>query len=70
MCEAQIYLDNGQEETEIMKDVVRVEPDGDTWVCISMLGERKLVRGNIEKIDFLRHTVHLSQPSIPSSIEE
>ena len=62
MCEAHVCVDNGWEEKEVMRDVVRLEHDGDTWVCVNLLGERKLVRGDLKKIDFLRHTVHLSQP--------
>ncbi|GEM_PF-5727939 len=58
MCEARIYLNDGVEEKQILEDVVSVEPDGDTWVCVSMLGERKLVRGALRRIDFLKHTVH------------
>jgi predicted RNA-binding protein len=69
MCEARVYLGNGSEEKEIMQDVVRVEPDGDTMVCVSLLGERKLVRGTLRKVDFLKHTVHLSLPSETAGIE-
>lgn len=65
MCEARIYLNDGVEEKQVLQDVVLVEPDGDTWVCISMLGERKLVRGTLEKIDFLKHTVHFHPLSGP-----
>ena len=69
MCEARVYLGNDSEEKEIMQDVVLVEPDGDTWVCVGLLGERKLVRGTLRKVDFLKHSVHLSQPSEPAGIE-
>jgi predicted RNA-binding protein len=68
MCEARVFVGNGSGETEIIRDVVLVEPDGDTWVCVSLLGERKLVKGDLRKVDFLKHTVHFSQPSeTPSS---
>jgi len=69
MCEARVYLGNGSEEKEIMQDVVLVEPDGDTWVCVSILGERKLVQGTLRKVDFLKHTVHLRRPSEPAAAE-
>ena len=59
MCEAKIYLSDGEEEKKIMEDVVLVQPEGDAYLLISLLGEQKLVRGRIEKIDFLKHTVHL-----------
>ena len=69
MCEARVYLGDGSEEKEIMQDVVRVERDGDTWVCVSVLGERKLVRGTLRKVDFLKHTVHLGPPSEVATVE-
>jgi predicted RNA-binding protein len=60
MCEARIYLVNDGEERQIMEDVVLVQPEGDAFLLVSLLGEQKLVRGHIEKIDFLKHTVHLT----------
>ncbi len=68
MCEARIYLNDGVEDKQIFQDVVSVEPDGDTWVCVSVLGERKLVRGALQKIDFLKHTVHFDRT--PDSIND
>jgi len=62
MCEATVYLGNGGEEKEIMRDVVLVQPEDDAWLLVSLLGEQKLVRGTINRVDFLKHTVHLSQP--------
>ncbi|HIE23934.1 MAG TPA: CooT family nickel-binding protein, partial [Candidatus Korarchaeota archaeon] len=57
MCEAIVYLtDNGQEK-KIMQDVVLMQPEGDAWLLVTLLGEQKLVRGTIEKLDFLKHTV-------------
>jgi len=61
MCEAVVYLtDNGQEK-EIMRDVVLLQPEGDAWLLVTLLGEQKLVRGTIKKLDFLKHTVHLEE---------
>ncbi len=61
MCEAKIYLSDGEEEKKIMEDVMLVQPENDAYLLVSLLGEQKLVRGRIEKIDFLKHTVHLKQ---------
>jgi len=61
MCEAKVYtIKNGAEE-QIMQDVVLVQPEGENWLLVNLLGEQKLAPGRIEKIDFLKHTVHLSQ---------
>jgi predicted RNA-binding protein len=65
MCEAKVYLGKDGEEEEIMQDVVLVQPEGDAWLLVTLLGEQKLVRGNINRVDFLKHTVHLSQPQEP-----
>jgi predicted RNA-binding protein len=67
MCEAKVYLDNDGEEQQIMEDVVLVQPEGEAYLLVSLLGEQKLVQGRIEKIDFLRHTVHLSQLPMAST---
>ena len=66
MCEATVYLTDDGQEKEIMREVVLVQPEGDAWLLVSLLGEQKLVRGTIKKLDFLKHTVHLSQPQDPA----
>ncbi|MBC7249322.1 MAG: CooT family nickel-binding protein [Anaerolineae bacterium] len=66
MCEARVYLGGDDGEKEIMRDVVLVQPEGDAWLLVSLLGEQKLVRGTISRVDFLKHTVHLSQPEEPA----
>jgi predicted RNA-binding protein len=59
MCEAKVYLNDGDGERQIMEDVVRVQPEGDAYLLVSLLGEQRLVRGCIKEIDFISHTVHL-----------
>ena len=66
MCEATVYLTEDGQEKEIMRDVMLVQPEGDAWLLVTLLGEQKLVRGTIKKLDFLKHTVHLSQPQEPA----
>ena len=61
MCEATVYLTEDGQEKEIMREVMLVQPEGDAWLLVTLLGEQKLVRGTIKKLDFLKHTVHLSQ---------
>ncbi len=65
MCEATVYLTEDGQEKEIMREVVLVQPEGDAWLLVTLLGEQKLVRGTIKKLDFLKHTVHLSQSQEP-----
>lgn len=61
MCEATVYLKKDDQEQRIMQDVMLVQPEGNAYLLINLLGEQKLVRGRIEKIDFLKHTVHLKE---------
>jgi predicted RNA-binding protein len=67
MCEARVYLGDDGKVQQIMEDVVLVQPEGGAYLLVNLLGEQKLVQGRIEKIDFLRHTVHLSQPDAAAS---
>ncbi len=70
MCEAKVYVRDGDgEERQVMEDVMLVqpEPEQDAYLLVNLLGEQKLVQGRIEKIDFLKHTVHLSQPDSNAS---
>ncbi len=67
MCEATVYMTEDGQEKKVMQDVVLVQPEGDAWLLVTLLGEQKLIRGTIEKLDFLRHTVHLSRLKEPST---
>jgi len=67
MCEATVYLTEDGQEKEIMREVMLVQPEGDAWLLVSLLGEQKLVRGTIKKLDFLKHTVHLGRPQEPAA---
>jgi predicted RNA-binding protein len=60
MCEAKVYVSEDGEEQRVMEDVVLVQPEGDAYLLVNLLGEQKLVEGTIEKIDFLHHTLYLS----------
>lgn len=61
MCEAKVYIVKDGDEERIMEDVILVQPEGDAYLLVNLLGEQKLVKGCIEKIDFLKHTVYLGQ---------
>lgn len=67
MCESIAYLASEGQEKEIMRDVVLLQPEGDILLLANLLGERKLVRGTITRIDFLKHTVHLEESKAPAS---
>lgn len=60
MCEAKVYISKGAQEEKVMEDVALVQPEGDAYLLVSILGEQKLVRGRIDRIDFLKHRVYLT----------
>ncbi len=61
MCEAKAFLVTDDHEEEIMRDVVLLQPEGENYVLINLLGEQKIVRGSIRRIDFLKHTIVLEK---------
>jgi len=61
MCEAKAYIVKNDNEQLVMQDVVLVQPEGETCLLVNLLGEQKLVQGQIVRIDLLHHTIHLSQ---------
>jgi predicted RNA-binding protein len=69
MCETRVYLGEDGEEQKIMEDVVLVQPEDDAYLLVNVLGEQKLVQGRIKKIDFLKHTLHLSPSQEPPTAQ-
>ena len=69
MCETTVYISDDGEEQKVMEDVVLVQPEDDAYLLLSLLGEQKLVQGRIAKIDFLKHTLHLSRRQEPTAVE-
>jgi predicted RNA-binding protein len=69
MCEAKVYLKKDDQEQMIMENVMLMQPDGEDYLLVNLLGEQKLVQGQIERIDFLKHAVYLSD-SPQSATEE
>ena len=69
MCETTVYLSEDGEEQKIMEDVVLAQPENDAYLLVNILGEQKLVQGRIVRIDFLKHTLHLSRPQELSTVQ-
>jgi len=68
MCLSNVYMDLGNGEREIMKDVARMEAEGQGFWLINLFGERKYVEGVVESIDFENgHFVRLmKEGSVPT----
>ena len=59
MCQATVYLVREGQEEEIMRDVVLLEPDEGGLRLQAFFEEPVVVRAQVSRIDFLKHTVTL-----------
>ena len=53
MCLSTVYMNSGDEQKEIMKDIARIEAEGRGFWLINLFGERKFVEGRIETVDLM-----------------
>ena len=53
MCLSTVYMDSGNEQKEIMKDVASIEAEGQGFWFINLFGERKFVEGAIQTVDLV-----------------
>jgi predicted RNA-binding protein len=53
MCLSTIYMNSGNEQKEIMKDIARIEVEGQGFWFINLFGEKKFVEGSIETVDLM-----------------
>ena len=60
MCESTVYVERGGEETELMRDVAKVEVNGKTVTCIDIMGDVKTVQGTVRRADFVNHRFIIS----------
>ena len=53
MCLSTVCLNQGDAPREVMRDVARIEAEGDGYWLIDLFGERTFVEGAIESIDLV-----------------
>jgi predicted RNA-binding protein len=53
MCLSTVYMNLGNEQEEIMKEVARIEAEGQGFWLINLFGEKKFVEGSIQSADLL-----------------
>ena len=53
MCLSTVYKGSGSEQKEIMKDIARIEAEGQGFWLINLFGEKKFVEGHIQSADLL-----------------
>jgi predicted RNA-binding protein len=51
MCLSTVYMDSGTEQSEVMKDVARLEAEGEGFWLINLFGERTFVEGKIQAVN-------------------
>ncbi len=63
MCESKVFLATSEGEQLVLEDVTSISPEGDGYRLVTLFGERRHVRGEIQEIDLLHHRVVLRPPS-------
>ena len=53
MCLSTVYMNFGNEQKEIMKDVARIEAEGQGFWLINLFGERTFIEGTIQAINLM-----------------
>jgi predicted RNA-binding protein len=62
MCLSTVYINSGNEQKEIMKDVARIEAEGQGFWFINLFGERTFIEGSIQTVDLMdSHFVMLTK---------
>ena len=62
MCLSTVYMNSGDEQREIMKDVAQIEAEGQGFWLINLFGEKKFIKGDIQTVDLVDgHLVMLSR---------
>jgi len=60
MCLSTVYIDSGDEQKEIIKNVASIEAEGKGYWFINLFGERKFIEGTIQTVDLMdKHSVML-----------
>ena len=53
MCLSTVYMSSGNKQNQIMKDVARIEAEGQGFWFINLFGEKRFIEGDIQTIDLL-----------------
>ena len=61
MCQTRVVVRRGDQEEEIMREVVALRVEPEEVVLQAFFEEPKRVRGKIREIDFMKHVVVLEE---------
>ncbi len=53
MCLSTVYMDSGDKQEEIMKDVARIEAEGQGFWLINLFGEKRYIEGAIQIVSLM-----------------
>jgi predicted RNA-binding protein len=53
MCLTTVYMNSANEQKEIMKDVARIEAEGQGFWLINLFGEKAFIEGTIQTINLM-----------------
>jgi predicted RNA-binding protein len=59
MCQATVYLIEGEQKELVMREVTRLVPVEGGVQLETFFEEPRFVPGRVDQVDFLRHTVRL-----------
>ncbi len=62
MCQSNAYLIDGNNEELILEDVAKLLFENDNQIrLISLFGEEKSVKGELDKVDLLNHKIFIKK---------
>ena len=53
MCLSTVYVETGDKQKEIMKDVAQIESEGKGFWLINLFGEKTFIEGSIKAINLM-----------------
>ena len=62
MCLSTVYIQSEDRRIKIMQDVAQMESNQEGYLLIGLLGDQKLVKGIIRKIDFVDDNIVILEP--------
>ena len=62
MCLSTVYIKSGDRRIKVMQDVAQIEYNQEGYLLIGLLGDQKLVKGVIRKIDFVDDHLVILEP--------
>ncbi len=62
MCLSTVYIQSGDRRIKVMQDVAQMESNQEGYLLIGLLGDQKLVKGVIRKIDFVDDHLVILEP--------